>query len=198
MTDVTRILSAIQRGDPHAADQLLPLVYDELRKLAAQKLAHEKPGQTLGATGLVHEAYLRLVASGDASASGERYWNSRGHFFAAAAEAMRRILVETARRKHQAKHGGGRRRFDLADVEPDFCSHHEEILAIDEALEQLATEDPQAAQLVQLRYFGGFSIQEAAEHLGIARSTAYEHWAYARASLRLKLQIDPEPRQPEK
>jgi RNA polymerase sigma factor (TIGR02999 family) len=193
MSDVTRILSAIEQGEPHAARQLLPLVYDELRRLAAQKLAHEKPGQTLDATALVHEAYLRLVDVEQA-----QHWNSRGHFFAAAAEAMRRILVESARRKRQAKHGGGRQRLDLADVEPGFCSHDDQILAIDEALERLAAEDPQAAQLVQLRYFGGFSIEEAAEHLGIARSTAYEHWAYARASLRLKLPVDPDPRNPEK
>ena len=187
MSEVTRILDAIADGDPRAASQLLPLVYDELRQLAAQKLAREKPGQTLDATGLVHEAYLRLVDT-----QRVQPWNSRGHFFAAAAEAMRRILVETARRKQQAKRGGGRRRLDLADVEPGFCSHDDEILAIDEALEQLAAEDPQAAQLVQLRYFGGLSVEEAAAHLGIARSTAYEHWAYARAALRLKLQVDPD------
>jgi RNA polymerase sigma factor (TIGR02999 family) len=193
MSDVTRILNAIEAGDPHAADQLLPLVYAELRWLAAQKLAREKPGQTLDATALVHEAYVRLVDVEKA-----QHWNSRGHFFAAAAEAMRRILVETARRKRQAKRGGGLRRIDLADVEQACYSHDDEILAIDEALEQLAAEDSQAAQLVQLRYFGGFSVEDAAEHLGIARSTAYEHWAYARASLRLKLQVDPDPRQSEK
>jgi len=187
MSQVTQILSALEHGDPHASEQLLPLVYDELRRLAAQKLAREKPGQTLDATGLVHEAYLRLVDTNRV-----QQWNSRGHFFAAAAEAMRRILVENARRKGQAKHGGGRRRLDLADVEPGCYSHDDEILAIDEALKQLAAEDSQAAQLVQLRFFGGLSIEEAAEHLGIARSTAYEHWAYARAALRLKLQVDPE------
>ena len=193
MSEVTQILNAIQQGDPHAAGQLLPLVYDELRKLAAQKLAHEKPGQTLDATGLVHEAYLRLVDTTQAV-----HWNSRGHFFAAAAEAMRRILVENARRKQAAKHGGGRQRLDLADVEPGVCSHDDEVLAIDEALGQLAAEDPQAAQLVQLRFFGGLSIADAAAHLGIARSTAYEHWAYARAALRVKLQVPLEPQKPEK
>ena len=193
MSEVTRILSAVEQGDPNAAAQLLPLVYDALRQLAAQRLAREKPGQTLDATALVHEAYLRLVDGDQAP-----HWNSRGHFFAAAAEAMRRILVENARRKRQAKHGGGRQRIDLAEVEPGFSPHDEEVLAIDDALGQLAAEDPQAARLVQLRYFGGLSIEEAAEHLGIARSTAYEHWAYARAALRLKLQADPPPPKPEK
>jgi RNA polymerase sigma factor (TIGR02999 family) len=183
MSDVTRILSAIEQGDASAAEQLLPLVYDELRQLAAQKLAQEKPGQTLQATALVHEAYLRLVDSAEA-----QHWNSRGHFFAAAAEAMRRILVENARRKRSHKHGGGRQRVDLADVNPACLTNDDEILAVHDALERLAAEDPRAAQLIQLRYFGGLSIEEAAEHLGIARSTAYEHWAFARASLRLKLQ----------
>jgi RNA polymerase sigma factor (TIGR02999 family) len=187
MSDVTQILSAIGQGDPNAADQLLPLVYDELRLLAAQKLAEEKPGQTLQATALVHEAYLRLVDVDQA-----QHWNGRGHFFAAAAEAMRRILVESARRKRSQKHGGGRQRLDLADAEPAYLPNDAEILAVDEALEQLAAEDPQAARLVQLRYFGGLSVKEAAELLGIARSTAYEHWAYARASLHLKLQAEPD------
>jgi RNA polymerase sigma factor (TIGR02999 family) len=182
MTAVTQILSAIQQGDPHAAAQLLPLVYDELRQLAAQKLAQEKPGQTLQPTALVHEAYLRLVDVEQA-----QQWNSKGHFFAAAAEAMRRILVENARRKRSPKHGGGRQRLDLADADP-VCAADDEILAVHDALEQLAAEDPQAARLIQLRYFGGLSIEEAAAHLGIARSSAYEHWAFARASLRLKLQ----------
>jgi RNA polymerase sigma factor (TIGR02999 family) len=187
MSEVTRILSAIEDGDPHAASQLLPLVYDELRQLAAQRLAQEKPGQTLQATALVHEAYLRLVDVEPA-----QHFNSRGHFFAAAAEAMRRILVENARRKRSPKHGGGGKRIDLADADPGYLSDDDEILAVDEALEQLAAEDPQAARLVQLRYFGGRSVEEAAELLGIARSTAYEHWAYARASLRLKLQPGPD------
>jgi RNA polymerase sigma factor (TIGR02999 family) len=193
MSDVTHILRALEQGDPQAAAQLLPLVYDELRRLAAQRLAREAPGQTLDATALVHEAYLRLVDGPEA-----QQFNSRGHFFAAAAEAMRRILVESARRKKAEKHGGGRARLDLADVEPVYWSHDEEVLAIDEALEQLAAEDPQAAQLVQLRYFGGLSVEEAAEFLGIGRSTAYEHWAYARASLRLKLKAGREPGQSEK
>jgi RNA polymerase sigma factor (TIGR02999 family) len=183
MTDVTGILSAIEQGDPSAAEQLLPLLYDELRKLAAQKLAQEKPGQTLEATALVHEAYLRLV-----DAERAQHWNSRGHFFAAAAEAMRRILVENARRKRGPKHGGGRQRLDLADADRACLAKDDEILAVHDALDQLAAQDPQAARLIQLRYFGGLSIEEAAAHLGIARSTAYEHWAFARASLRLKLQ----------
>jgi RNA polymerase sigma factor (TIGR02999 family) len=183
MTDVSRILSAIEQGDPHAAGELLPLVYKELHQLASCKLAQEKPGQTLQATALVHEAYLRLVDVEQA-----QHWNSKGHFFAAAAEAMRRILVENARRKRRPKHGGGRQRLDLADADPACLANDDEILAVHEALEQLAAEDPQAAQLIQLRYFGGFSIEEAAAHLGIARSTAYVHWAFARASLRLKLQ----------
>jgi RNA polymerase sigma factor (TIGR02999 family) len=193
MSEVTRILSAIEQGDSHAAAQLLPLVYEELRKLAAQKLASEKPGQTLEATALVHEAYLRLVDVEKA-----QHWNSRGHFFAAAAEAMRRILVENARRKRRPKHGGGRKRIDLAEADPGYLANNDEILAVDDALTQLAAEDPQAARLVQLRYFGGLSIEKAAELLGIARSTAFEHWAYARASLRLKLGTDPDARQSEK
>ena len=183
MSDVTRILSQIEQGDPKAAEKLLPLVYDELRKLASVKLAQEKPGQTLQATALVHEAYLRLVDVEQA-----QHFNSKGHFFAAAAEAMRRILVENARRKRSPKRGGGRQRLDLADAEAACLANDDEILAVHDALEQLAAEDPQAAQLIQLRYFGGLSIEEAAAHLGIARSTAYEHWAFARASLRLKLQ----------
>jgi RNA polymerase sigma factor (TIGR02999 family) len=189
MSDVTRILSAIEQGDPHAGGQLLLLVYAELRQLAERKLAHEKPGLTLQATALVHEAYLRLV-----DVDKVQHWNSRGHFFAAAAEAMRRILVENARRKRSPKHGGDRKRIDLADADPGYLSNDEELLAIDQALEQLATEDSQAARLVQLRYFGGLSVEEAAEILGIARSSAYEHWAYARASLRLKLQAGPDGR----
>jgi RNA polymerase sigma factor (TIGR02999 family) len=193
MSEVTRILSDIEHGEPQAASQLLPLVYEELRKLAAQKLAQEKPGQTLQATALIHEAYLRLVDVDKA-----QHWNSRGHFFAAAAEAMRRILVENARRKRRPKHGGGRKRLDLADADPGYLANSDEILAVDDALEQLAAEDPQAARLVQLRYFGGLSVEEAAQLLGIARSTAYEHWAYARASLRVKLGMDADGEQSEK
>ena len=185
MTEVTRILSAIEQGNPHAAAQLLPLVYEELRKLAAHRLAQEAPGQTLEATALVHEAYIRLVNTDKV-----QQWNSRGHFFAAAAEAMRRILVENARRKRSAKHGGRHQRIDLAEIDACYLSDDEQILAIDDALEQLAAEDAPAARLVQLRYFAGLSVEEAAALLGIARSTAYEHWAYARASLRLKLQAD--------
>jgi RNA polymerase sigma factor (TIGR02999 family) len=185
MTDVTRILSAIDQGDPHAAEQLLPLVYDELRKLATQKLAQEKPGQTLQATALVHEAYLRLVDQDKA-----QRWNSRGHFFAAAAESMRRILVEQARRKSRHKHGGTRHKVALDTVDQGYCSGDDELLAIHDALDKLAGEDPTAAQLVNLRYFGGLSVEEAAEAMGIPRSTAYGHWAHARASLRLLLEVE--------
>jgi RNA polymerase sigma factor (TIGR02999 family) len=182
MTDVTRILSAIEQGDPHAPEQLLPLVYDELRKLAAQKLAQEKPGQTLQATALVHEAYLRLVDTDQA-----QRWNSRGHFFAAAAQAMRRILVEQARRKQADKHGGGRRRVPLDDAEVGYTPAEDEVLAIDEALTRLAAEDPQAARLIQLSYFAGLSVEDAAALVGLSRSSAYEHWAYARVRLRCLL-----------
>ena len=182
MSDVTRILSAIERGDPHAAAQLLPLVYDELRKLAAQKLAREKPGQTFQATALVHEAYLGLVDTKKV-----QRWESRGHFFAAAAEAMRRLLVENARRKGRLKRGGGQTRIELDDPRLEYAEPADELLAVDDALEKLAVDDPQAAQLVKLRYFGGLSIEDAAEMVGISRSTAYEHWAYARAWLHRRL-----------
>ena len=167
MSDVTRVLSAMEQGDPRAAEQLLPLVYEELRKLAAQKLAHEKPGQTLQATALVHEAYLRLVGPGAAAG-----WNSRGHFFAAAAEAMRRVLVDAARRKGRVKHGGGRVRLDLEDV-----------LALDEALGRLVARDPVLADLVKLRYFAGLTVPQAAAALGVSVATAERHWAFARAWL---------------
>jgi RNA polymerase sigma factor (TIGR02999 family) len=186
MSEVTRILGAIEQGDPSAAEQLLPLVYEELRRLAAQKLTHETPGQTLQATALVHEAYLRLVDVGQA-----QHWNSRRHFFAAAAEAMRRILVEQARRKGRHKHGGGRQRVPLGEAEPAYRDDAAELLAIHEALEKLAAEDPQAAQLVQLRYFAGLSVEQAAETLDLPRSTAYVHWAYAKASLRVLLDFEP-------
>jgi len=182
MNEVTRILSAIEQGDPHAAEQLLPLVYDELRKLAAQRLAQEKPGQTLQATALVHEAYLRLVETQKAQA-----WNSRGHFFAAAAEAMRRILVEQARRKQSLKAGGGRRRVDLADVELAVGEPGFDLLALDDALQQLARKDPRKAELVKLRFFAGLTVGQAAQALGIAPSTADEDWAYARSWLRLAM-----------
>ena len=182
MTDVTRILAEVERGDPHAAEALLPLVYEELRSLAAARMAAEMPGQTLQATALVHEAYARLVG-GDPG----QPWNSRGHFFAAAAEAMRRILVDNARRKKADKRGGKGHRIPLDAADVGFTSPADELLDIDEALTRLASEDLQAARLVQLRYFGGLSIEDAAEVVGLSRSTAYEHWAYARARLRTLL-----------
>jgi RNA polymerase sigma factor (TIGR02999 family) len=183
MSDVTRILSAIDEGDLHASGELLPLVYDELRRLAAARLAQEKPGQTLQPTALVHEAYLRLV---DGSAAPN--WDSRGHFFAAAAEAMRRILVENARRKGRQKHGGDLVRVDLKD--PDLADgfSDDRLVAIDEALNGLAEHDPRAAELVKLRFFAGFSLTEAADILGISRTNAYEQWAYARAWLRCEVE----------
>jgi len=176
MPDVTRILSAIDQGDPHAAEQLLPLVYDELRKLAAQKLAQENPGQTLQATALVHEAFIRLVDTEKA-----RHWDSRGHFFAAAAEAMRRILINRARDKGRFKRGGHLRRVDLDKVELAVDAPNEELVAIDEVLNQLGQENPECASVVKLRFFAGLSIDEAAAALGISASTAKRHWAYARA-----------------
>jgi RNA polymerase sigma factor (TIGR02999 family) len=182
LTEVTRILSAIDGGDPSAAEQLLPLVYDELRKLAAAKLAQEKPGQTLDATALVHDAYLRLVADS------EPHWNSRGHFYAAAAEAMRRILIENARRKKSEKHGGGRQRLALADIDQAAPDDAERWLLLDDALACLAKEDPSAAQVAKLRLFAGLSIDDAALALGLARATAFRHWTYARAWLQAKLQ----------
>jgi RNA polymerase sigma factor (TIGR02999 family) len=178
MKELTRILSAIEHGDPQAAEQLLPLVYNELRRLAAQKLAHEKPGQTFQPTALVHEAYLRLVDEERA-----RHWNSRGHFFAAAAEAMRRILVERARRKRRLRHGGGRHRLDLENLDLATEEVTEEILALDDALERLAAEEPQSAEVVKLRYFAGLTIDQAADALGISARTANRHWFYARAWL---------------
>jgi RNA polymerase sigma factor (TIGR02999 family) len=178
MTDVTRILSAIEQGDPQAAEQLLPLVYEALRRLAAQKLAQEKPGQTLQATALVHEAYLRLVDKDQA-----RCWGSRGHFFAAAAEAMRRILVDNARRKQSKKRGGDRVRLDLDQFTAATSERLDDLLEIDAALARLAAADPQAAELVKLRYFAGLSIPEAAAALGISPRSADFLWAYARAWL---------------
>ena len=178
MDEVTHILSAIEQGDPQAADQLWPVVYDELRRLAAQKLAQEKSGQTLQATALVHEAYLRLVDTDKV-----QHWNSRGHFFAAAAEAMRRILVESARRKRLLKHGGGRAREpELVDI--GAPERPERLLALDEALDRLAATNPRAAELVKLRYFAGFSNAEAASLLGISPRKADQVWSYARAWLR--------------
>jgi RNA polymerase sigma factor (TIGR02999 family) len=183
MNDVTQILSRIESGDPTAADELLPLVYEELRKLAAQRLTEEKPGQTLQATALVHEAYLRLVGNGDA-----QRWENRGHFFAAAAEAMRRILIENARRKNRLKHGGDRKRVDL--LEKDFAVEDapDEVLALDRALSKLELEDPPAAQLVKLRMFAGLSIEQAGAALGFSRATAYRQWNYARAWLRCAIE----------
>jgi len=182
MSDVTRILSQIESGDPSAAEQLLPLVYDELRKLAAAKLAQEQPGQTLQATALVHEAYLRLVGDGP-----EQDWNSRGHFFGAAAEAMRRILVEQARRKDRVRHGGDRQRIELADAALARVPDAETILAVDEAVARLAEQEPQTAEVVKLHFFAGLTLDETAAALQISRASVYRHWAFARASLRLLL-----------
>jgi RNA polymerase sigma factor (TIGR02999 family) len=178
MTEVTRILSAIEQGDPHAAEQLLPLVYDELRRLAAGKLAQERPGQTLQATALVHEAYLRLV-----DREAVQRWDSRGHFFAAAAEAIRRILVENARRKGRLKRGCDYQRVDLDDIESPVPGPTDDLVALDDALNKLAQKHPQKAELVKLRYFTGFTVPEAAQALGISTTTADRYWTYARAWL---------------
>jgi RNA polymerase sigma factor (TIGR02999 family) len=186
MNEVTRILSAIEHGEPQAAEQLLPLVYDELRRLAAQKLAQEKPGQTLQATALVHEAYVRLVGT-QAEAAAEPEWQNRRHFFAAAAEAMRRILIDNARRKQSHKHGGGAQR---QEIELDALAAPEpkvDLLALHAALERLAEHDPLKAKLVELRYFGGLTGDQAAEVLGISASSVDRHWVYARAWLRREL-----------
>src|SRR3954453_16176910 len=191
MNDVTRILSAIEHGDPEAAEQLLPLVYGELRKLAAQRLATEKPGQTLQATALVHEAYLRLVGGDEAPA-----WNSRGHFYAAAAEAMRRILVNRARDKRRLKRGGDRGRVELEDVAIADEPGVPDILALDEALEGLAREEPACAELVKLRFFAGLTQDEAAQALGVTRRTANRYWTFARAWLRQALGEADEPAGP--
>jgi RNA polymerase sigma factor (TIGR02999 family) len=178
MSEVTRILSAIEQGEPHAAEQLLPLVYDELRKLAARKLAREAPDQTLQATALVHEAYLRLV-----DVEKVQHWDSRGHFFAAAAEAMRRILVENVRRKKSQKRGGDRERVPLDQIEFGLATPDDDLLALDEALTRLAAERPAVAELVKLRFFAGQTMAEAAQTLGISPATAGRHWNYARAWL---------------
>jgi RNA polymerase sigma factor (TIGR02999 family) len=185
VNEVTRILSAVEQGDPHAAEQLLPLVYNELRRLAAQRLAQEKPGQTLQATALVHDAYIKLVDTDKA-----QHWNSRGHFYGAASEAMRRILVDQARRKQAHKRGGQGCRVPLDAADVGFTSPDDELLDIDAALTRLDSEDPQAARLIQLRYFAGLSIEDAAELVGISRSTAYEHWSYARVRLRTFLDAE--------
>jgi RNA polymerase sigma factor (TIGR02999 family) len=186
MNDVTRILSAIDQGDPRAAEQLLPLVYEELRKLAAARLAQEKPGQTLQATALVHEVYLRLVG-----AENQQRWDSRGHFFAAAAEAMRRILVDQARRKSSLKGGGGRQRVDLEEVEWNVGAPQDELLALNDALQKLEQMDKVKANLVKLRFFAGLTIPQAAEVLGVSSSTADNYWAYARCWLRLEITGEP-------
>jgi RNA polymerase sigma factor (TIGR02999 family) len=181
MPDVTQILSQIEQGDPSAADQLLPLVYDELRKLATARLAHERPGQTLQATALVHEAYVRLVDNGAPQ------WNSRRHFFAAAAEAMRRILVEQARRKQSIKHGGQLHRQPLTEQEVSLPSRNLDILALNEALDRLAEREPRKAELVKLRFFAGLTITQSAQALNISESTADADWAYAKSWLRLQI-----------
>jgi RNA polymerase sigma factor (TIGR02999 family) len=183
MSPVSHLLNAIDHGDPTATSRLLPLVYDELRRLAAQRLAHEKPGQTLQPTALVHEAYLRLVASGGRESPDQPHWDGRGHFFAAAAEAMRRILVENARRKKSLRRGGDRARLDLDDVQPTVPESDPDLLALDGALTKLATNDKVKADLVQLRYFAGMTSAEAAQVLGISKATADRYWAYARAWL---------------
>ncbi len=188
MGPVTQILSAIEQGDPQAADELLPLVYDELRKLASRRLSQEKPGQTLPATALVHEAYLRLVDQDVAP-----NWNSRGHFFAAAAEAMRRILIESARRKASVKHGGHRQRVDLDSACSAIDPPSPDLLAIDEALSKLATSEPAKAQLVKLRYFAGLTMPEAATVLGISLATAERYWTFARAWLYAELNDESHP-----
>ena len=182
MSEVTQILDAITQGDHSAAAELLPLIYAELRRLATAKLAREAPGHTLQPTALVHEAYLRLVGTAD-----QRRWNSRGHFFGAAAEAMRRILVESARRKQRVKHGGALQRLDLEEHDVPVTSPPEELLALDEALARLDAQDADAARVVDLHFFAGLSIDEAAEALGVSRATAYRQWAYARAWLRCEL-----------
>jgi RNA polymerase sigma factor (TIGR02999 family) len=181
MSEVTRILSAIEAGDPSAAGELLPLVYEELRKLAAQKLAGEKPGQTLQATALVHEAYLRLVDKA-------QHWDSRGHFFAAAAEAMRRILVESARSRGRVKRGGRRIRVELLDVAGSIAEDSDLLLSLDELLTRLAVEDDTAARLANLHLFGGLSVEEAGQALGLSRPVAYRNWKYTRAWLREALE----------
>jgi RNA polymerase sigma factor (TIGR02999 family) len=185
MTELTRILSAIEQGDPSAAEQLLPLVYEELRKLAAQKLAQEKPGQTFQATALVHEAYLRLVEGEKA-----QHWNGRGHFFAAAAEAMRRILVDQARRKGSLRRGGNLQRRPIEDQDIEAPEPSVDLLAVHEALERFQEVDATAAQMVKLRYFAGLTIPQVAEALGISTSTADRSWAYARAWLHAALKRD--------
>jgi RNA polymerase sigma factor (TIGR02999 family) len=191
MTEVTQILRHIEEGEPVAAERLLPLVYDELKKLAAARLAHELPGQTLQPTALVHEAYVRLVDVKQAQG-----WRSRGHFFAAAAEAMRRILVDAARRKRREKHGGNRQRISLDDFAPWPPDLRHDLLALDAALSRLATHDPQSSRLVELRHFAGLSVPEAAELLGISPRTADRVWVYARAWLHREITAEVNPPEP--
>jgi RNA polymerase sigma factor (TIGR02999 family) len=198
MDDVSRILSAIDQGDPHAAAHLLPLVYDELRKLAAQKLSQERPGQTLQPTALVHEAYIRLVAgAGRKAGESAQHWDSRGHFFAVAAEAMRRILIDNARRKQADKHGGGWQRHELLEAELAIDSTGDDLVAVTEALARLAAQEPAIAKLVDLRFFAGLRLEEAARCLGMAQRTAYRHWAYARAWLRRELDRSADSQSPD-
>lgn len=185
MSDVTQILSRLETGDPSAAEQLLPLVYDELRKLAAARLARENPGHTLQATALVHEAYLRLV-----QLEGGEDWNSRGHFFKAAAEAMRRILIDSARHKRSQKAGGGMKRLDFVDAALSLPHAPEDLLALDEAIDRLLKEDSAAGEMAKLRLFAGLSVDEAAESLGVSRRSGYRSWNYARAFLQMQLQSD--------
>jgi len=189
VSQVTRILSAIEQGDPHAASQLLPLVYDELRKLAAQKLAQEAPGQTLQATALVHEAYLRLVvpAGGSGDPPEEQHWDGRRHFFAAAAEAMRRILINRARDRGRVKRGGGWRRLHLDHIDLSVAEPPDELLILNDALDKLAQEDPACAELVKLRFFAGLTLDEAAKTMGVVRRTADRYWAFARSWLYVAL-----------
>ena len=190
MHDVTQILNQIDSGDPLAADKLLPLVYEQLRKLAAARLTHENPGQTLQATALVHEAYLRLVGPGE-----EQTFDHRGHFFAAAAEAMRRILVEKARQKKSLKAGGQQKRLELSRIDDDNKGPEPNILALNEALERLEIQDPRAAELVKLRFFVGMTILESAEVLGVSAATAKKDWAYAKTWLRAEM-LDQPPNDP--
>lgn len=195
MNEVTQLLAAVDQGDPRAAEQLLPLVYNELRKLAAARLAHEQPGQTLQATALVHEAYLRLigpVASGGRQPPEPTHWDSRGHFFAAAAEAMRRILIDQARQKRSDRRGGGRQRCELSDGDRVALPISDELLDLDEALTRLAVVDPQAAEMVKLRVFAGLNVEEAAAVQGVSTRTAKRNWAYARAWLGRALAAEPD------
>lgn len=191
MSDVTRLLDAATAGDRKAAADLLPLVYDELRKLASARMIDESPGQTLQPTALVHEAYLRLIGPGDM-----HRWDNRGHFFAAAAEAMRRILVDAARRKKTDKHGGGRQRLDAATIQIEAPEQDDDLVAIDSALDELAAVDPAKAELVKLRYFVGLTIEQAAETLGISPATAKRYWTYSRAWLFQRIAADADPKNP--